>query len=41
MGRDVCLQQLVFLQKVVDRGQVLPIILRGEEGIDLREKRKG
>lgn len=34
--RDVSLQQLVFLQQVVDRGQIFAIIFRGKKSFNLR-----
>lgn len=38
MGRNISLQQLVFLQQVVDRGQIFAIILRGKKSFHLRNK---
>lgn len=40
MGRDISLQKLVLLQQVVDRGQILPIILRREKSFNLQIKSK-
>lgn len=34
--RDVSLQQLVFLQQVVDRGQIFAIIFRSKKSFNLR-----
>lgn len=38
MGRNISLQQLVFLQQIVDWGQIFAIILRGEKSFHLQTR---